>query len=83
MSEDIAAQQLKAIVERIERLLDEKKALTEDINAIYYEAKGNGFNIKIIRKVISIRGRDQDDLDEEETLLEVYLRALGMRPDLD
>jgi len=83
MSEDIAAQQLKAIVERIERLLDEKKALTEDIKAIYYEAKGNGFDTKIIRKVISIRGRDQDDIDEEETLLEVYLRALGMRPDLD
>jgi uncharacterized protein (UPF0335 family) len=77
----VHAAQLKAIVERIERLEEEKKALAEDIKDIYAEAKGNGFDVKILRKIISLRKRDQAELDEEETMLEVYLRALGMRPD--
>ena len=77
----VPAAQLKAIIERIERLEEEKKALAEDIKDIYAEAKGNGFDVKILRKIIAIRKRDQEELDEEETMLEVYLRALGMRPD--
>ena len=79
----VPAAQLKALIERIERLEEEKKALAEDIKDIYAEAKGNGFDVKILRKIISIRKRDQAELDEEETMLEVYLRALGMRPSDD
>ncbi|MEA2757190.1 MAG: hypothetical protein QOJ54_3479 [Aliidongia sp.] len=77
----VAADQLRSIVERIERLEEEKKALQEDIKDVYAEAKGNGFDVKILRKIISIRKRDRAELDEEETLLELYLRALGMLPD--
>ena len=76
----IAADQLRSIIERIERLEEEKKALAEDIKDVYAEAKGNGFDTKIIRKVIAMRKRDRAELDEEETVLEVYLRALGMLP---
>jgi uncharacterized protein (UPF0335 family) len=77
----VAADQLRAIVERIERLEEEKKALQEDIKDVYAEAKGNGFDVKILRKIITMRKRDRAELDEEETLLELYLRALGMLPD--
>jgi uncharacterized protein (UPF0335 family) len=76
----VAAEQLRSIVERIERLEEEKKALAEDIKDVYAEAKGNGFDVKILRKIISRRKRDQADIDEEETILELYLRALGMLP---
>ncbi|HLY55396.1 MAG TPA: DUF2312 domain-containing protein [Stellaceae bacterium] len=76
----VAADQLRAIVERIERLEEEKKALAEDIREVYAEAKGNGFDTKIIRKIIGLRKRDRAELDEEETILELYLRALGMLP---
>jgi uncharacterized protein (UPF0335 family) len=76
----VAADQLRSIVERIERLEEEKKALAEDIKEVFAEAKGNGFDTKILRKVISMRKRDRAELDEEETILELYLRALGMLP---
>jgi uncharacterized protein (UPF0335 family) len=76
----IAANQLKSFVERIERLEEEKRALAEDIKEVYSEAKGRGFDIKILRKVIALRKRDSQELDEEEALLEVYMRALGMLP---
>lgn len=76
----VGADQLRSIVERIERLEEEKKALADDIKEVYAEAKGNGFDTKILRKVISLRKRDRAEIDEEETLLDVYLRALGMRP---
>ncbi len=79
----IAGEQLRAIIDRIERLEEEKKALAEDIKDVFAEAKGNGFDTKIIRKIISIRKRDRNELDEEETMLEVYMRALGMLPDID
>jgi uncharacterized protein (UPF0335 family) len=54
--------------------------LAEDIKDVYAEAKGNGFDTKIIRKIIALRKRDRAELDEEETILELYLHALGMRP---
>ena len=76
----IAGAQLKSFIERIERLEDEKRALGEDVREVYAEAKGSGFEPKIMRQIIRIRKRDQDELDEEESLLEVYMRALGMRP---
>ncbi len=77
----IAGERLKSLIERIERLEEEKRALGEDIKEVYAEAKGTGFDAKIMRQIIRIRKRDQDELDEEETLLDVYKRALGMLPD--
>ena len=76
----IAADQLRSIVERIERLEEEKKALAEDIKDVYAEAKGNGFDTKILRKVISIRKLEDAERQEQESLLELYLSALGMAP---
>ena len=70
--------QLKAIVERIERLEEEKKAIAADIKEVYAEAKGNGYDIKILRKVISLRKKEPGERMEEEAMLDVYLQALGM-----
>ncbi len=74
----IAAGHLRAFVERIERMEEEKKALADDIKDIYGEAKGNGFDTKILRKVIALRKQDRDKRHEEETILDLYLAALGM-----
>ena len=74
--------QLKSIVERIERLEIEKGEIAEQIKEVFAEAKGSGFDTKIMRQIIKIRRMDKDDLDEQETLLDVYKRALGMLPDL-
>ena len=74
----IGGEQLKSFVERIERLEDEKRALSEDINEVYAEAKGTGFDPKIMRQIIKIRKMDKKELDEEESLLDVYKCALGM-----
>ena len=76
----IAGERLKSFVERIERLEDEKRALAEDIKEVYAEAKGSGFDPKIMRQVIRLRRMDKDDLDEQEALIDVYKRALGMLP---
>ena len=78
----IAGEQLRSFIERIERLEEEKRTLSADIKDVYAEAKGNGFDTKIIREIIKIRRMDEDDLDEQETLLDVYKRALGMLPDI-
>lgn len=74
----IAGEILRAYVERIERLEEEKKALAADIREVYSEAKGNGYDPKIMRKLISLRRMDQADRREEEELLDVYRRAIGM-----
>lgn len=79
----IAGERLKSFIDRIERLEEEKKALGQDIKEVYAEAKGTGFDTKIIRKIVAERKRDKDDLDEEQTLLDVYRRALGMLPLFD
>lgn len=73
--------QLKTIVERIERLEEEKKTIAGDIKEVYAEAKGHGFDTKIIRKVISLRKKDAADRQEEEQMLDLYLQALGMLPE--
>ena len=72
--------QLKSIVERIERLEEEKKTIAADIKEVYAEAKANGFDTKILRKVISLRKRDRQEMQEEEAMVELYLSALGMIP---
>jgi uncharacterized protein (UPF0335 family) len=73
----IAAEQLRAFVDRIERLAEEKKALADDLKEIYAEAKGNGFDVKVLRKVIALRKRDLAERQEEATILELYLEALA------
>jgi uncharacterized protein (UPF0335 family) len=73
---DIAGDQLRAIVERIEHIEAEIKTLTEDKKEIFAEAKSNGFDVKILREVIKVRKQDQKERDEKESLLEVYLDAI-------
>ena len=74
----IAGEQLKSYIERIERLEEEKAALAADIREVYSEAKGNGFDVKIMRQIVKIRKMDKSDRMEQEELLDVYLRALEM-----
>jgi len=69
---------LKSFVERIERLEEEKKAIADDIKDVYAEAKGSGFDVKIMRKIVSIRRQDNEKRREEEEILDLYLTALGM-----
>ena len=76
----VAAGQLKSIIERIERLEEEKKAVAEQIKEVYAEAKANGFDTKTLRKVVSLRKRSTEERQEEEALLDLYLSALGMLP---
>ena len=79
----VAAGQLKAIVERIERLEEEKSALGADIKEVYAEAKANGFDTKILRKVIALRKKDTVEREEEQAMIDLYLNALGMLPDAE
>lgn len=74
----IAAGELKSFVERVERLEEEKKEVAEQIKEVMAEAKGRGYDTKVLRKVLSLRKRDSDDIAEEEAVLEMYLSALGM-----
>ncbi|ABS63648.1 MULTISPECIES: DUF2312 domain-containing protein [Parvibaculum] len=74
----VAHDQLRSIVERIERLEEEKAALANDIKEVYAEAKGNGFDTKTLRQVVRIRKQDKAERQEQEAILELYLSALGM-----
>ena len=74
----VSGERLQSFVERIERLEEEKKALIEDIREVYSEAKGTGFDVKILRQIIRLRKMDASDRNEMEEVLEVYKRALGM-----
>ncbi|MDX2307130.1 MAG: DUF2312 domain-containing protein [Hyphomicrobium sp.] len=73
-----AQNQLRQFVEQIERLEEEKKALAADIRDKYLEAKGVGFDVKVLRQVVRMRKKSQQERQEEESILEVYLHALGM-----
>jgi uncharacterized protein (UPF0335 family) len=73
-----AKDQLKALIERIERLEEEKKAIADDIKDIFAEAKGNGFDVKALRTVLRMRKQDANERAEQQTILETYLQALGM-----
>ena len=79
MAKAFAKDQLKSLVERVERLEEEKAALTADIREVYSEAKGQGFDTKIIRQVVRLRKLDRADRQEQEAILDLYLGALGMR----
>jgi len=73
-----AKDQLHAIVSRIERLEEEKAALSADLREVYAEAKGNGFDVKALRAVVRLRKKDENERREEELILDTYLHALGM-----
>ena len=73
-----AKDQLKAIIERVERLEEEKKTITDDIRDVFAEAKGNGFDVRALRTIIKMRKQDVDERQEQETILETYMQALGM-----
>jgi uncharacterized protein (UPF0335 family) len=73
-----AKDQLKAIIERVERLEEEKKAIADDIRDVYAEAKGNGFDVKALRSVVRLRKQDKQEREEHEAILDTYLQALGM-----
>lgn len=74
----VGAEQLRSYIERIERLEEEKAALAGDIREVYAEAKGNGFDTKVMRQVVRLRKLDSSDRAEQEELLDLYKRALGM-----
>lgn len=78
----VAVEQLRSIVQRVERLEEEKAALAADIREVYAEAKGNGFDVKALRAIIRLRKKDVSTREEEELVLDTYKRALGMQPDL-
>jgi uncharacterized protein (UPF0335 family) len=73
---EVAGDKLRAIVERIERIEEEIKELTEGKKEIYFEAKGNGLDVKILREVIRVRKQDQKQREEQESLLDLYLQAI-------
>lgn len=75
-----AKDHLKAFVERIERLEEEKKTIADDIKDVYAEAKGNGFDVKVMRQIVRIRKQDKAEREEQEAILDLYLQALGMMP---
>jgi uncharacterized protein (UPF0335 family) len=76
--DEIAKDQLVSIIERIEKLEEEKKTIGEDIKEVYAEAKANGFDTKILRRVVQLRRQDKAERQEQEAILELYLQALGM-----
>ena len=75
---NISADRLRSLIERIERLEEERKALSSDIKDIFAEAKSAGFDVKVMRQLIRIRKQEPAEVEEQETLLDVYRRALGM-----
>ena len=79
----IGADQLRSIIERIEKLEEEKAAIAADIRDVFAEAKGNGFDVKAIRQLLKLRKLDAAERDEQENILDTYRRALGMLPSLD
>jgi uncharacterized protein (UPF0335 family) len=73
-----AKDQLKSVIERVERLEEEKKTISDDIRDVYAEAKGNGFDVKALRTIVRLRKQDANERAEQETILETYMQALGM-----
>ena len=76
----ISGQQLRQYIERIERLEEEKRDISDNIKDAFAEAKANGFDVKIMRQVIKLRKMEQSDREEQETVLDIYMHALGMIP---
>lgn len=74
----ISKDQLRSIIERVERMEEEKKVIADDIRDVYAEAKGNGYDVKALRTIVRIRKQDANERQEAETILETYMHALGM-----
>lgn len=83
VEDSVAGDQLMAFIERIERLESEKKDISEDIKEVKAEARGNGFDVAIINKIVKIRAMDPNERMQQEALLELYMGALGMQPRVD
>ena len=79
----IAVDQLKSIIARVEKLEEEKAGIAADIRDVFAEAKGNGFDVKAIRTILKMRKMDASEREEQETILDVYLNALGMLPEME
>jgi uncharacterized protein (UPF0335 family) len=77
----IVREQLRSIIERIERMEEEKKTIAGDIKEIYAEAKANGFDTKILRMIIALRKKEAAEREEEQSMLDLYMSALGMVPE--
>lgn len=75
---NVGAAELKQFIERVERLEEEKKAISDDIRDVFAEMKGRGFEVKAVRQILKIRKQDQSERQEQEAILEVYMQALGM-----
>jgi len=79
----VARDQLRSIIERVERLEEEKKAIADDIRDVFAEAKSNGFDVKTLRTVVRMRKIEAAERQEQEAMLDLYLSALGMLPDME
>ncbi len=76
-SKNAAGAQLQSIIERVERLTEERQPFTDDIKDVYTEAKGNGFDVKAIRRIVALRKKDAEKVKEENAVFETYLHAIG------
>jgi uncharacterized protein (UPF0335 family) len=74
----VSKDQLKSIIERVERLEEDKRAISDDIKDVYSEAKGNGYDVKALRRIVALRKQDPDKRAEQEAILDTYMHALGM-----
>lgn len=81
MTGTVAADQLRSIIERIERLEEEKQSIADDVKDVYGEAKANGYDVKVLRKIIALRKMDPAERSELESIMDVYMHALGMASD--
>lgn len=81
-SNGIAGDQIRAIIERVERLEEEKRTIAEDVKEVYAEAKGNGLDAKVIRKIVSLRRKQLEARREEAAVMSLYLEAIGMQGEL-
>lgn len=75
----VAAEQLRSVIERVERLEDDKKAISDDIKGVYAEAKANGFDVKVLREVVRLRRIAAGEREELQSLIDLYMTALGMK----
>ncbi len=82
-NQPVAAKQLTSICERVEKLNEDKAEILSDIKEVFLEAKGNGFDVKTIRKIIRERAMEAAEREEAEALMDTYRRAVGLIPDLD
>lgn len=74
----VSKDQLKSIIERVERLEEDKRAISDDIKDVYSEAKGNGYDVKALRRIVALRKQDPDKRAEQDAILDTYMHALGM-----